>query len=132
MALLFLYRRPEGNPLDLNNLPDEYSRDGKQVLEDHTSSTGKLHDRTYTLTYTRKYQRNIFFLCIFRILFPNHSPWEEGFHFSQETKLNTAVICYPPFGVYSLTMKQCSSNSLFFFLFHSWFLSWCLFPPILL
>ncbi|KAK7357787.1 hypothetical protein VNO80_17083 [Phaseolus coccineus] len=40
MALLFLYRRPEGNPLDLNNLPDEYSRDGKQVLEDHTSSTG--------------------------------------------------------------------------------------------
>ncbi|BAT93767.1 zinc finger protein JAGGED-like isoform X1 [Vigna umbellata] len=40
MALLFLYRRPEGNPLDLNNLPDEYSRDGKQVLEDHTSSPG--------------------------------------------------------------------------------------------
>ncbi|XP_004497087.1 zinc finger protein JAGGED [Cicer arietinum] len=26
--------RPEGNPLDLNNLPDEYTRDGKQVLED--------------------------------------------------------------------------------------------------
>ncbi|RDX57918.1 hypothetical protein CR513_62807, partial [Mucuna pruriens] len=35
--------RPEGNPLDLNNLPDDYSRDGKQVLEDHTSSPGKLH-----------------------------------------------------------------------------------------
>ncbi|KAG4394850.1 hypothetical protein GLYMA_20G116200v4 [Glycine max] len=31
--------RPERNPLDLNNLPDEYSRDGKQVLEDHTSSS---------------------------------------------------------------------------------------------
>ncbi|XP_057426901.1 zinc finger protein JAGGED-like [Lotus japonicus] len=29
--------RPEGNPLDLNNLPDEYSRDGKQVLEDSSS-----------------------------------------------------------------------------------------------
>ncbi|CAI8605103.1 unnamed protein product [Vicia faba] len=27
--------RPQGNPLDLNNLPDEYSRDhGKQLLED--------------------------------------------------------------------------------------------------
>ncbi|KAK2405324.1 C2H2 and C2HC zinc fingers superfamily protein [Trifolium repens] len=27
--------RPQGNPLDLNNLPDDYSRDhGKQVLED--------------------------------------------------------------------------------------------------
>ncbi|XP_020237656.1 zinc finger protein JAGGED [Cajanus cajan] len=32
--------RPEGNPLDLNNLPDDYSRDGKQVLEDHASSPG--------------------------------------------------------------------------------------------
>ncbi|XP_006589692.1 zinc finger protein JAGGED isoform X1 [Glycine max] len=40
MTLSFLYRRPERNPLDLNNLPDEYSRDGKQVLEDHTSSPG--------------------------------------------------------------------------------------------
>jgi hypothetical protein len=29
------FRRPQGNPLDLNNLPDDYSRDhGKQVLED--------------------------------------------------------------------------------------------------
>ncbi|XP_027364794.1 zinc finger protein JAGGED-like [Abrus precatorius] len=35
-----LHMRPEGNPLDLNNLPDEYSRDGKQVLEDHSSSPG--------------------------------------------------------------------------------------------
>ncbi|KAF1879165.1 hypothetical protein Lal_00047837 [Lupinus albus] len=29
--------RPEGNPLDLNNFPDEYSRDGKQVLEESYS-----------------------------------------------------------------------------------------------
>ncbi|KAK7280473.1 hypothetical protein RJT34_25537 [Clitoria ternatea] len=40
MTLLLLYRRPERNPLDLNNLPDEYSREGKQVLEDHNSSPG--------------------------------------------------------------------------------------------
>ncbi|XLT37616.1 hypothetical protein HN873_068908, partial [Arachis hypogaea] len=27
--------RPEGNPLDLNNLPDDYNRDhGKQLLQD--------------------------------------------------------------------------------------------------
>ncbi|XP_019180329.1 PREDICTED: zinc finger protein JAGGED-like [Ipomoea nil] len=32
--------RPEGNPLDLNNLPDDYSRDGKQVLEDSSSCAG--------------------------------------------------------------------------------------------
>ncbi|RYR56520.1 hypothetical protein Ahy_A05g022222 [Arachis hypogaea] len=31
----FLHRRPEGNPLDLNNLPDDYNRDhGKQLLQD--------------------------------------------------------------------------------------------------
>ncbi|KAH7516525.1 hypothetical protein FEM48_Zijuj10G0144300 [Ziziphus jujuba var. spinosa] len=30
--------RSEGNPLDLNNLPDDYARDGKQVLEEGTSS----------------------------------------------------------------------------------------------
>ncbi|CAL0320800.1 unnamed protein product [Lupinus luteus] len=36
--LLQIKRRPEGNPLDLNNLPDEYSsRDGKQVLEESSS-----------------------------------------------------------------------------------------------
>ncbi|GAB2297034.1 hypothetical protein Dimus_031138, partial [Dionaea muscipula] len=33
--------RPEGNPLDLNNLPDDYSsRDGRQVLEDTSTSGG--------------------------------------------------------------------------------------------
>ncbi|KAI7998163.1 Zinc finger protein JAGGED [Camellia lanceoleosa] len=32
--------RPEGNPLDLNNLPDDYSRDGKQVVEESSSSAG--------------------------------------------------------------------------------------------
>ncbi|QCE08620.1 hypothetical protein DEO72_LG9g3649 [Vigna unguiculata] len=51
MALLFLYRRPEGNPLDLNNLPDEFSRDGKQVLEDHTSSPER---ETETLNQARQ------------------------------------------------------------------------------
>ncbi|KAK4263802.1 hypothetical protein QN277_029173 [Acacia crassicarpa] len=30
--------RPEENPLDLNNLPDDFHRDGKQVLEDISSS----------------------------------------------------------------------------------------------
>ncbi|XP_028768248.1 zinc finger protein JAGGED-like [Neltuma alba] len=35
-----LARRPEENPLDLNNLPDDYHRDGKQVLEDISSSAG--------------------------------------------------------------------------------------------
>ncbi|KAK6132054.1 hypothetical protein DH2020_034201 [Rehmannia glutinosa] len=33
--------RPEGNPLDLNNLPDDnYTRDGKQPSEDTSSSAG--------------------------------------------------------------------------------------------
>ncbi|XP_052199757.1 zinc finger protein JAGGED isoform X2 [Diospyros lotus] len=33
--------RTEGNPLDLNNFPDDYSsRDGKQALEDSSSSAG--------------------------------------------------------------------------------------------
>ncbi|XP_061360648.1 zinc finger protein JAGGED-like [Gastrolobium bilobum] len=31
-------RRPEGNPLDLNNIPDEHSGDDKHVLEDSSSS----------------------------------------------------------------------------------------------
>ncbi|GAB4828843.1 hypothetical protein Ancab_018503 [Ancistrocladus abbreviatus] len=31
--------RPEGSPLDLNNLPEDFTRDGKQVLED-TSTSG--------------------------------------------------------------------------------------------
>ncbi|KAK9276103.1 hypothetical protein L1049_005634 [Liquidambar formosana] len=30
--------RPERNPLDLNNLPDDYTRDGKQAFEDSSSS----------------------------------------------------------------------------------------------
>ncbi|KAL0424743.1 UNVERIFIED_CONTAM: Zinc finger protein JAGGED [Sesamum radiatum] len=30
--------RPEENPLDLNNLPEDYTRDGKQVSEDSSSS----------------------------------------------------------------------------------------------
>ncbi|XP_059658394.1 zinc finger protein JAGGED-like [Cornus florida] len=33
-------RRPERNPLDLNNLPEDCTRDGKQVLEDTSSSVG--------------------------------------------------------------------------------------------
>ncbi|XP_027362741.1 zinc finger protein JAGGED-like [Abrus precatorius] len=33
--------RPEENPLDLNNLPDEYSRDGKQAFQDNSSSGGR-------------------------------------------------------------------------------------------
>ncbi|XP_011076732.1 zinc finger protein JAGGED-like isoform X2 [Sesamum indicum] len=32
--------RPEENPLDLNNLPEDYTRDGKQVSEDSSSSAG--------------------------------------------------------------------------------------------
>ncbi|CAJ1932423.1 unnamed protein product [Sphenostylis stenocarpa] len=32
--------RPENNPLDLNNFPDECSRDGKQLLQDSSSSAG--------------------------------------------------------------------------------------------
>lgn len=123
MTLSFLYRRPERNPLDLNNLPDEYSRDGKQVLEDHTSSPGKLHDHIYLSIYiyrsTLEYQRNTFFLYIFRILFHKHTPWE-AFHFSQETKLNTARGLLPIPVVYSLTMKQCSPH--FFFLIFLFFL----------
>ncbi|KAF5468570.1 hypothetical protein F2P56_012713, partial [Juglans regia] len=31
-------RRPEGNPLDLNNLPDDFRDHGKQVFEDSSSS----------------------------------------------------------------------------------------------
>ncbi|CBI27013.3 unnamed protein product, partial [Vitis vinifera] len=30
--------RPERNPLDLNNLPEDFTRDGKQVFEDSSSS----------------------------------------------------------------------------------------------
>ncbi|KAG6757761.1 hypothetical protein POTOM_038086 [Populus tomentosa] len=32
------HRRHENNPLDLNNLPEDYSRDGKQVLDEGSSS----------------------------------------------------------------------------------------------
>ncbi|WVZ13102.1 hypothetical protein V8G54_017632 [Vigna mungo] len=32
--------RPENNPLDLNNLPDDYSRDGNQLFQDNFSSEG--------------------------------------------------------------------------------------------
>ncbi|KAK4423562.1 Zinc finger protein JAGGED [Sesamum alatum] len=32
--------RPEGNPLDLNNLPEDYTRDGFQASEDSSSSAG--------------------------------------------------------------------------------------------
>ncbi|KAL2905147.1 Zinc finger protein JAGGED [Bienertia sinuspersici] len=32
--------RPEGSPLDLNHLPDDFTRDGKQVYED-TSTSGQ-------------------------------------------------------------------------------------------
>ncbi|KAK8563989.1 hypothetical protein V6N12_036123 [Hibiscus sabdariffa] len=35
----FLWR-PEKNPLDLNNLPDDYARDGKVVFEEGSSSYG--------------------------------------------------------------------------------------------
>ncbi|PPD97475.1 hypothetical protein GOBAR_DD05493 [Gossypium barbadense] len=35
---VFLCRRPEKNPLDLNNLPDDYTRDGKLVFEEGSSS----------------------------------------------------------------------------------------------
>ncbi|XP_042009663.1 zinc finger protein JAGGED [Salvia splendens] len=33
--------RPEANSLDLNNLPEDYTRDGKQTLGDTSSSAGK-------------------------------------------------------------------------------------------
>lgn len=33
-------RRSEENPLDLNNLPEDYTKDGKQVLEDSSSYAG--------------------------------------------------------------------------------------------
>ncbi|KAJ4847928.1 hypothetical protein Tsubulata_031371 [Turnera subulata] len=32
--------RPEKNPLDLNNLPEDYTRDGKQIFEEGSSSSG--------------------------------------------------------------------------------------------
>lgn len=35
-------RRPEGSPLDLNHLPEDYTRDGKQVYED-TSTSGNIN-----------------------------------------------------------------------------------------
>ncbi|XP_054775807.1 zinc finger protein JAGGED-like isoform X2 [Prosopis cineraria] len=41
--------RTEENPLDLNNLPDDYSRDGKQVLEDTSSER-----ETETLNHARQ------------------------------------------------------------------------------
>ncbi|MBA0613811.1 hypothetical protein Godav_014175, partial [Gossypium davidsonii] len=33
--------RPEKNPLDLNNLPDDYTRDGKQVFEEGVGGLGQ-------------------------------------------------------------------------------------------
>jgi len=121
MALLFLCRRPEGNPLDLNNLPDEYSRDGKQVLEDHTSSPGKL-DRTYTITHTHTKISKEHVFCFY---FPNSisQSLTVGRRISLFTgnKIEHCCDLLPTTWVYSLTMKQCSSN--FFFFFHSWFLS---------
>ncbi|XP_042492607.1 zinc finger protein JAGGED-like [Macadamia integrifolia] len=38
--------RPERNPLDLNNLPEEYGRDGKQVLEGSSSVCTEASDST--------------------------------------------------------------------------------------
>ncbi|KAK8627318.1 hypothetical protein V6N13_134931 [Hibiscus sabdariffa] len=35
---IIIIRRPEKNPLDLNYLPDDYTRDGKQVFEEGYSS----------------------------------------------------------------------------------------------
>ena len=65
-------------------------------------------------------KEHFFFLSIYRILFHNHTPPWEAFHFSQETKLNTARGLLPIPVVYSLTMKQCSPH--FFFLIFLFFL----------
>ncbi|KAL0463579.1 UNVERIFIED_CONTAM: Zinc finger protein JAGGED [Sesamum latifolium] len=43
--------RPEENPLDLNNLPEDYTRDGKQVSEDSSSSAER---ETETLNKARQ------------------------------------------------------------------------------
>ena len=84
MTLLFLYRRPEGNPLDLNNLPDEYSRDGKQILED-SSSPGKPSFLLFIISdhaiYTVKYQSNIK-TVLFSVSYFTVTHTMEGFHFS--------------------------------------------------
>ncbi|MFQ6666030.1 hypothetical protein Gotur_032549, partial [Gossypium turneri] len=37
-SMPILMKRPEKNPLDLNNLPDDYTRDGKLVFEEGSSS----------------------------------------------------------------------------------------------
>lgn len=34
------FRSPERNPLDLNNLPEDFCRDGKQVIEGSSSFNG--------------------------------------------------------------------------------------------
>lgn len=59
-------------------------------------------------------KEHFFFLSIYRILFHNHTPPWEAFHFSQETKLNTARGLLPIPVVYSLTMKQCSPHFFFY------------------
>ncbi|CAI9768077.1 unnamed protein product [Fraxinus pennsylvanica] len=33
--------RSEGNPLDLNNLPEDYLKEGRQILDDSSSSSGR-------------------------------------------------------------------------------------------
>ncbi|KAJ4960141.1 hypothetical protein NE237_020051 [Protea cynaroides] len=38
--------RPERNPLDLNNLPEEYGRDGKQILDESSSVGTEASDST--------------------------------------------------------------------------------------
>ncbi|CAA2999215.1 Hypothetical predicted protein [Olea europaea subsp. europaea] len=42
--------RSEGNPLDLNNLPEDYIKDGKQILDDSSSSSER---ETETLNKAR-------------------------------------------------------------------------------
>ncbi|XP_057481514.1 zinc finger protein JAGGED-like [Actinidia eriantha] len=40
--------RPERNPLDLNNFPEDYTRDGKQAIEDTSSSAGHRKKKSST------------------------------------------------------------------------------------
>lgn len=115
MTLLFLYRRPERNPLDLNNLPDEYSRDGKQVLEDHTSSSGKLHDHTNIYIYARW---NIKGTLFFSFYLPNsisqsHTTMGSLSLFTGNKVEHCRGLLLTSV-VYSLTMKQCSPHFFFY------------------
>ncbi|KGN51212.2 hypothetical protein Csa_008797 [Cucumis sativus] len=41
MNIVIDKRRSEGSPLDLNNLPEDYIRDGKQIIEDSSSGHRK-------------------------------------------------------------------------------------------